>query len=501
MTDYRCIVRTAVVGAFVVLVNCGGDMDDRGASLSRRYCQSCHLYPEPAQLPTHIWREAVLPKMGALFGHYGKLGRAYYVESGAGTEELFPTETTMSEADWAAIQSYYLGHSPNQLNTAGVYTVLSPTDTLDWFHPEDLLPPQPHFVTLLAAEEGGGVWVGATGPGRHPLRLLDGSGRVRSHFLLPSAPAAYLRRWEKRYVACLGKYTPTDVGGGAILRLPVDEAVPDGYPYLVRNLRRPTAFAFTAGNELLTAEFGNLRGSLSLWADSTAPPQVLAPTPGWQQVELVDWNGNGREDILALAGQGDERLDVFLLQQDGSYIRQNLLRWPPSYGTVAFIRVDLDGDGAQDIVTVHGDNADYEPIVKPYHGLRLYRRGADNALSLQRHIPLPGAYACAAADFDGDGDMDLAAIAHFADYQQREPLTFVLLEQTQPFAFRPRTASYQHRGRWMTLEATDIDRDGDMDIALGSFTAFPIRPDPRGWQEYWRKEGTPVLLLRNRGRN
>jgi hypothetical protein len=50
----------------------------------------------------------------------------------------------------------------------------------------------------------------------------------------------------------------------------------------------------------------------------------------------------------------------------------------------------------------------------------------------------------------------------------------------------------------MTLDAGDLDGDGDIDLALGSFVRGPTtQPVPAALEARWRTNGAAVLLLEN----
>ena len=84
----------------------------------------------------------------------------------------------------------------------------------------------------------------------------------------------------------------------------------------------------------------------------------------------------------------------------------------------------------------------------------------------------------------------------FADYEHHPEQGFVYLENLSakgsPFTFKPRTLTDVSLGRWLTMDAGDLDGDGDLDIVLGSFAGLP---HPR--QKDWMTKGQPVLLLEN----
>ena len=51
-------------------------------------------------------------------------------------------------------------------------------------------------------------------------------------------------------------------------------------------------------------------------------------------------------------------------------------------------------------------------------------------------------------------------------------------------------------GRWISLEAGDLDGDGDDDLVLGSLIDMPTAV-PEKLKGLWREKGPSVLILRN----
>jgi hypothetical protein len=112
-------------------------------------------------------------------------------------------------------------------------------------------------------------------------------------------------------------------------------------------------------------------------------------------------------------------------------------------------------------------------------------------------FPMEGAYKALPLDFDLDGDLDLAAISFYPDFSG-EPLNFVLLENGGTLQLRPFTVPEAALGRWMVMDAGDLDGDGDTDLALGSFVMGPTTiPVPPTLRERWKNEGAAVLILEN----
>ena len=113
-------------------------------------------------------------------------------------------------------------------------------------------------------------------------------------------------------------------------------------------------------------------------------------------------------------------------------------RYPPERGSSSMRVLDFDGDGSADLLVTAGDNADFTPVFKRGHGVRLYLGDGRGGFRLALFHRLDGAYGAVAEDFDGDGDRDLAAVAWFADYSRGADWAsgFVYLENRGPAGFR-----------------------------------------------------------------
>ena len=62
--------------------------------------------------------------------------------------------------------------------------------------------------------------------------------------------------------------------------------------------------------------------------------------------------------------------------------------------------------------------------------------------------------------------------------------------------FAPSTFAGSLKGRWLTMDVGDVDRDGDEDIVLGSFAMGWSNVSPE-LEARWRR-GPSVLILKNR---
>ena len=53
------------------------------------------------------------------------------------------------------------------------------------------------------------------------------------------------------------------------------------------------------------------------------------------------------------------------------------------------------------------------------------------------------------------------------------------------------------RGRWVVMDAGDMDSDGDIDLALGSFVYFLPAGDTTGLGKKWLSTSPSVVVLEN----
>ena len=480
----------------------------KGKQLASTYCKGCHLLPQPSLLDAGTWERGVLPYMGPWLGifssglvHYPNSSRDKFLD-----KNFYPSQPLLKPEEWKTLMSYYIATAPDSLprqkrpypiqNDLSLFKV----DSTSSGHSK----PATCFIRVDTSGGKRSLLLGDVIK-KSLVRLDDKLNVVDSvHF---SGPIVDLDIQKGSMIACdIGILNPTNGKFGKAYRIalrPDGRMMVDTVP-LLDSLARPVQITAVDLNrdgltDYLICEFGNLTGALS-WMENTGngnfKRHVIRAVPGAIKAYIRDDNHDGLPDLWVLFAQGDEGIFHFTNQGNGKFKEEPLLRFPPVYGSSYFELADFNHDGYPDIVYTCGDNADYSTVLKPYHGVYIFMNDGTNHFSQKYFFPINGCYKAMARDFDGDGDLDLAVISFFADYRHQPEEGFVYLENTGNFQFKPHTLASGKAGRWLTMDAGDLNGDGKPDILLGNFSVAPgfIRSSVD-----WTKS-PPFLFLENTGK-
>ncbi|MFN8357421.1 MAG: VCBS repeat-containing protein [Spirosomataceae bacterium] len=486
-----CVVSIGLVE----LWSCQTQTDER-EKVAQTYCGSCHLYPSPDLLPKKVWERTVLPQMGILAGIKSEIPNAKASDE-TDLSVLAPTQL-IPQAEWLKIKQFYLEKAPDALAEN------SRNDEIEPF--EGLFVPQP---VPVKGEKVPNLTCVKIDPLRHCLYTYDEIYRT-FWTLMPNTPSKSLNDslaicdmqalngevWLATHIGETVKVTKQRKGKVTLMNPATGQT-----QQLLGGLYRPTqTLAIDLNNdaqeELVTCQFGYAEGQFSVWtrgAKGAYVEKVLSATPGAIRTVATDWNGDKLPDLVTLFAQGDERIVVYLNKGNLTFEEKVLLRFPPVYGSSYFELADFNHDGKQDILYTCGDNADYSIVFKSYHGVYIFENQGDNQLKQSYFFPVNGAYKAFARDFDNDGDLDLASIAFFLNPNAKHEEGFVYFEN-QEGDFKPKHLNIGSLGRWLEMDAADIDGDGDIDIALGSHPLSPI-PSPAQLDTRWYKGPGIVMLL------
>lgn len=425
----------------------------------KEFCSRCHGYPEPTLFPSHRWSHEIHRALG------------FFEASG---EEWEHPDTT-------AIVAWYQLHSkpkpasqqtipvdeetpfatpiggPKLKHFAGVSNILVRSDERRDILTTDMLSGD----VLLTSADGtrSELVYQATNPSRIRVCDLDGSGTPQ--YLLSD----------------LGTPTVTDDKVGQVLWLKQSESGNDFTGTVIaKDLGRiadaqSCDFDGDGDEDVIVAEFGwDRTGSLVLLEnqDGSFTQRVIDDRHGTVEMRIVDFDGDGAQDFVAILGQEFETVEFFRNTGGLNFEARQLYRAPdPSYGISSLTVFDNDADGDLDIVFTSGDMYDSMYIQK-HHGVYLLTNEGDFKASKIGH--LDGAMDAAVGDIDNDGDLDVVAASFIpasSTFSESDAYpALVLLEQKEAgrYESRPLRAG---GCSIVAIELADLDGDEDLDLISG----------------------------------
>lgn len=485
-----------------------------GEELAKIHCASCHKYPAPDLLDKSTWGNFVLLRMAAFLGIYHDNVQyldkmpPQWIEPGMGGQrvaaaKIYPDEPLISREDWEKIRDFYLKNAPAKLASASAKTEIKvgiPNFTVTEFNKTREVPPLVQAIEINEATKS--VYVGAYKDG---VYQMNGQGKL----LDKTAGEAFFVDFlsEKNKFAALDmatRYATDNPTGQLLIANNFTDFKKKKLTGKLTKLMRPVSFNSAdldddGVEDYLIAEYGNYLGQLAWYGSKdggkTFQQHILHPDDGAIKAAILDLNNDGQNDILALQGNGDEGIDRYLNQGDGKFKRERVLRFLPTNGSTDFQIIDFDGDGKMDILYANGDNGDYTPVLKPYHGIHLFLNKNDEYQEAF-FLPLNGVYQAEAVDFDQDGDLDIAAVSFHPDFNNHPQESFVFYENDGQNNFSAHTISQFADSRWMRFATGDVDADGDVDILLSAMNIKTPEIAQRV-ADKWAAKETAILLLKN----
>lgn len=472
----------------------------QGETLAKTHCAGCHLLPDPALLDKKTWEDGVLPAMAVQFGIEVLQGNIY----------LNNKNSALSNHDWLQIINYYKSLAPDSLvksqpikinqNDWAAFKLKKPAN--------DPLVVSGTLMTAINPLEKAIYTSDVNNPG-----LYQWSQKLKPTLITPLTSSAvniiFNDSLGQKVITCMGGMRALDITKGDIISLVQNKKGSNsnrliGADFIRPIQSQPIDFNKDGLVDYVICSFGHNKGGLYLLKqlpDKTFDKIIIREIPGATQSVTGDFNQDGWPDIIALFAHGDEGIWLFLNDKKGGFDEKNLLRFPPVYGSSSFQMVDMNKDGKLDIVYTAGDNSDYSRISKPYHGLYIFINHGDfmNTINFKKSYfqAVNGCTKAIAADFDQDGDLDIASIAFFADFKNNPSQTFVYFENENKklaLSFKPHILPVYKNGRWICMDAGDVDGDGDEDIVLGNYSKgfFNEANFKPNWDVH-----TPFVILEN----
>lgn len=462
------------------------------------FCGGCHAYPPPDSFPRVHWKGEVergfnffdesglpltAPKIGSVVRYYEERAPQDY-----------PPATIVPSTKPLGVQFEQLTYPP----PAGPHTMISNVSAVRL--PPGVTTPAAiakEPVTLLACDMENGrimalrptdpkpAWK-VLGKVPHPARAevldLDGDGILDI------------------LVADLGSFPPTDRRCGSVVWL---RGKADGTyesHTLLSNVGRvadvrAADFRGTGKLDLVVGVFGLhhageilfLENRTTDWSKPEFVPSQIDPRHGTIHVPIIDLNGDGKPDFIALISQEHETIVAFLNEGGGKFRAKTLYTAPhPAWGSSGIQLVDMNGDGKVDVLYTNGDILDEPYLWKPYHGLQWLENKGDLNFEYHRIANMYGVHSAFAANITGGPLPDVVAVSFlpadkFIDRADRKADAVVLFEQTAPGKFERHSLLTEKCDSVVCiakdLYGTDPRKPRLADLVIGNFGA-PTTDNP-----------------------
>ncbi|MEX2171178.1 MAG: VCBS repeat-containing protein [Pirellulales bacterium] len=472
-------------------------------TLVGKWCGACHMPPDPGDLPRERW-PYMIKWMGVYLGHPNSdedIKNLIY-------PTLVPTQPSITREELDAIEAYYVDAAPVEIAPAFPRDQSLPITTL--FRPEHWPGyDRPLTVSLVKIDaERRHLYLGPADPAL--VHLFSADGKLLNKVNCSQNQAVEVRPTDEGFDLVLMGNLEIDVGQGTAHKISVTgmRIGPLRAERIVEGFHRTSGAAWGDldgdGNEdIVMAGFGDYAdGALAWFAVKPGQESVrhdLRVGSGTLDAVIDDVDHDGDLDILSIVAQGHQ--EMWWFENDGKGNFQPHLLWKerPGMGYNAFQWIDFDGDGDKDIIAVAGNNMEMaDPPLKSMHGVYVYVQTAPMQFTKTHFLRMDGATKALAGDYDGDGDLDIAAISAYPDWRADSPVVFVLFTNEGEGQFTPSTIPAAFSGQPITMDAGDLDSDGDLDIVLGGAKWAPLLPEPLLTKASEQIRTAPaVVLLRN----
>jgi hypothetical protein len=244
--------------------------------------------------------------------------------------------------------------------------------------------------------------------------------------------------------------------------------------------------------DLALAQFGYDQGEVSWLERTGPwefKRHVLLELSGAINVCVADFNGDHQPDIVALLSQQWEEIFYFENKGGGQFAQKRI--WGSTnedFGSSGISVCDLNRDGKPDILYTNGDGFGpaSTPGPRPWHGVQWLENSGDGFFRYHRIGNLPGAYGPLGVDLDGDGAMDVVAVAAYADWnnQKRDVVSLMWFRNDGKMNFEPRVLARNPKDQ-IAIATGNFDGSGQPSLVTGGFYIYPPY-DSMGRFTLWR---------------
>ncbi|MBL9188691.1 MAG: VCBS repeat-containing protein [Opitutaceae bacterium] len=196
---------------------------------------------------------------------------------------------------------------------------------------------------------------------------------------------------------------------------------------------------------------------------------------GTVNVCISDFTGDGHPDIAALVSQQWEEIHLFTNDGRGNFSGKVIFGSTNEDFASSGLRIaDLNRDGKPDLLFTNGDGfgPTPQPGPRPWHGVQWLENRGSGKFQFHRIADLPGAYAPLGVDLDGDGATDVVALSAFNEWTKPGAVAMVWYRNDGKQNFTPHILAHRPT-HLLTVDAADFSGDGRPALITGAFHAYP----------------------------
>jgi len=246
--------------------------------------------------------------------------------------------------------------------------------------------------------------------------------------------------------------------------------------------------------DLAVGQFGYDQGEIR-WMENMGnwefKSHILLNRSGTVNVCVADMNGDHTPDIVAAVSQEWE--EIYLFENDGHGNFTSKIIYGSTnedYGTSGISLCDLNRDGRPDILYTNGDGFDYaQPGSRPWHGVQWLENLGNGAFKFHRIGDFKGAYSPVGVDLDGDGATDVVVVSAFNEWSDPQAVSLMYFKNDGHMNFTPHVLA-RSPTHLLTCVAADFDGTGQPALVTGGFHAYPPW-DKMSRLMLWRKNPSP----------
>ncbi len=230
--------------------------------------------------------------------------------------------------------------------------------------------------------------------------------------------------------------------------------------------------------DIAVAQFGYDQGEIRWLENTGPwqyQSHILLDLSGGINVCLSDFDKNGGLDIIALLSQQWEEIYLFQNDGQGNFSSKIIFGSTNEEFNSSWINLcDLNQDGLEDVLYSNGDG--YGPTTlpgpRPWHGVQWLENKGEGNFHYHHIGKLAGAYSPIGMDVDNDGAMDVVAVSSFNNWWDPNAVSMMWFRNEGNLQFSSHILAYEPT-HLLSLAVGNFDDSGNKSIVSGAFHAYP----------------------------